>query len=131
MIRRRSAVTSATTSTLALILLSTVIVGCASSAAPPRSPRPTGAALAGIRRVVVVASGESRFTVESASKEPGQEFDEIVKWLPYKDILVPIAKAVYWGITWLIDDARTSSTIPRDVTPAAVVTDAFARTILE
>lgn len=114
--------------TLALALVVGAISGCASSAPAP-SPRPTGAALDGVRRVVVVTSGESRFSVVQASKEPGREFDEVMKWLPYKEILVPIARAVYWGVTWLIDADRASGTVPRDVTPGAVVADAFARTL--
>jgi len=110
-----------------------VLAGCASTASAPPVPSPPRAsvgALDGIRRVVVVTSGESQFTVDPSSREPGQEFESVMKWLPYKEILVPVARAVYWGITWLIDDARKSSTMPGDVTPAAVVTEAFARTIV-
>ena len=116
-----------------VITLSSFFSGCASSApAPPvaSAPRASVAALDGIRRVVVVSSGESQFSVEPGSREPGAEFESIMKWLPYKEILVPVARAVYWGITWLRDDARKSSTMPHDVTPAAVVIEAFARTIV-
>lgn len=119
------------TATLALAFaLAIVMSGCASSApAPAPRPRPSGAAFDDVRRVVVVMSGESRFTVMQESKEPGRAFDEVMKWLPYKEVLAPIAKAVYWGITWLIDADRAAGTVPQDVVPGAVVADAFARTL--
>jgi hypothetical protein len=88
------------------------------------------ASLDGVRRVVVVGSGDSEFAVVLGSREPGRVFDEVMRWLPYKEILVPIAHAVYWGITWLMDADRASTTAPRDVAPAAVVAHAFARTLL-
>lgn len=50
--------------TLALVI--TAISGCTSSGPAP-SPRPAGAALDGVRRVVVVTSGESRFAVVQAT----------------------------------------------------------------
>ena len=116
-----------------VMVVSATLAGCASTApAPSPTPRAARAAVDGIRRVVVVAGTESKFAVDAgAGKEPGPEFDQIMKWLPYQDLLVPIARAVYWGITWLIDDARTSDVLPKDVTPAAVVTEAFARTVLD
>ena len=128
-----SGATRTATSIVALTLMSAVVGGCASAPTPPSpaAPRLSGSALDGVRRVVVVTAGESKFAVEPGSgKDPGPEFDQIMKWLPYQDILVPIARAVYWGITWLFDDARTSKTMPNDVTPATVVGDAFARAIV-
>ena len=116
---------------LGLALVIAAATGCASSTAPPPSvPRPTTDALDGVRRVVLVASGESQFTVVQGSKEPGRELEEVLKWLPYKEILVPLARAVYWGVTWLLDTARASDTVPPGVAPGAVVADAFARTML-
>jgi hypothetical protein len=66
---------------LALIVAGCVIAGCASSAPAP-SPLPTANALDGLRRVVVVSSGESRFAVVQERRAPGREFDEVMKWLP-------------------------------------------------
>lgn len=109
----------------ALMLLSAGLTGCASSAPEPMS-RPVGAGLDGVQRVVVVPSGETRFSVVQPSKEPPRELDDVLKWLPYKHILVPIARAVYWGVSWLMTD-RDSSGAPSDITPGAVVADAFAR----
>jgi hypothetical protein len=111
-----------------LALVITTTAGCAASAPVP-APRPPGAALDGVRRVVVVASGESRFAAVDRSQEPGPAFDQIMKWLPYKEILVPIAQAVYWGVTWLMDGDRASGAAPRDVAPAVVVAEAFAHTL--
>jgi hypothetical protein len=113
---------------LVLMLVMAAVTGCASSPPAP-SPRPTADVLDGVRRIVIVASGESRFVIVHTSEEPGREFDEITKWLPYKDIVVPIARAVYWGITWLLDTARASDTVPPGVAPGAVVADAFARRV--
>lgn len=119
---------SATTYVLALAI--TVLSGCASSdPGPAPRARPSSAALTDVRRVVVVTTGESRFTVMQESKEPGRGFDEIMKWLPYKDILVPIARTAYSVITSLIESDRAAGTIPKDITPGTVVAEAFARAL--
>lgn len=85
--------------------------------------------LTDVRRVVVVTTGESRFTVMQEVKEPGRTFDDVMKWLPYKDILTPIARAVYSGLSRLIDSDRAAGTVPRDVVPGTVVAEAFARAL--
>jgi hypothetical protein len=115
---------------LRFVVLIAILSGCASTT-PSSAPRPrlSGAALDDVRRVVVVTSGESRFAVLDQSKEPGREFDEVVKWLPFKEIIGPIARAVYSGVTALINGDRASATVPKDVSPGAVVADAFARTL--
>lgn len=111
---------------LTLILLS----GCASSDRPPAPRmRPSSAALTDLRRLVVVTTGESRFTVMHGVKEPGRSFDDVVKWLPGKDILAPIARALYSGLSWLLDADRAERTVPRDVVPGTVVAEAFARAL--
>jgi hypothetical protein len=107
-----------------------VLSGCASSERPPAPrARPSSAALTDLRRLVVVTTGESRFTVMQEVKEPGRGFDDVMKWLPYKDILAPIARAVYSGLSWLIDADRAAGTVPRDVVPGTVVAEAFARAL--
>jgi hypothetical protein len=111
---------------VALVLLSGGLAGCASSVPEPPS-RPVGAGLDGLQRVVVVPSGETRFSVVQPSKEPPPELDEVLKWLPYKYILVPLARAAYWGVSWLMTRDRDSSGAPSDITPGVVVADAFAR----
>jgi hypothetical protein len=72
---------------------------------------------------------ESRFAVAHARRDPGPVFDEVLKWLPYKELLVPIAHAVYSGITWLIEADRAAGTGRPEVIPAAVVADVFARAL--
>ena len=121
---------SATTCVLALAMAAAVS-GCASSA-PTSAPRarPSGAAFTDVRRVVVVTTGESRFSVTQEAKESASGvIDEVMKWLPYKEILVPIARAVYSGLTWLMDSERAAGTVPRDVVPGTVVAEAFARAL--
>jgi hypothetical protein len=113
---------------LTLVLLSSFFTGCASSAPVPPS-RPLATGLDGLHRVVVVTSGETRFTAVTPAKDPGPELDDVLKWLPAKEILVPIARAVYWGVTWLMNADRGSSAAPRDITPGAVVADAFVRSL--
>ena len=120
---------SATTYVLALAMI--VLSGCASSdPGPAPRARPSGAALTDVRRVVVVTTGESRFTVMQESKESGgRVFDEVLKWLPYKDILVPIARAAYSVVTSLIESERAAGATPKDVVPGTVVAEAFARAL--
>jgi hypothetical protein len=113
--------------TLGLALMIGAMAGCASSRPAPPSRAAVG--LDDVRRVVVVGSGESRFALGEESKEPGRVFDEVMKWLPYQDVVVPIARAVYWGISKLIEADRVSTVAPRDVTPAVVVAEAFARAL--
>jgi hypothetical protein len=115
--------------TVASALAAIALAGCASAVVAPPEPRP--APVAGIRRVVVVAAGPSRFAVDPGSREMSREVDRIVKWLPYQEIVGPIAQAVFYGLAWLVDSDRASSTVPRDVVPGAVVADAFARALAE
>ena len=114
---------------VALVLIAGVLTGCASSAPPPGPPH-AAAPIEDVRRLVVVASGESRFAVVEGSNDSARILDDVMKWLPHKTILAPIAQALHRGITWLVDTDRESRTAPRDVAPAIVVADAFAWTLL-
>jgi hypothetical protein len=80
-----------------------------------------------VRRLAVVPSGDSKFTMVSAKKkvDAGRVLDEIVKWYPKAAALAPLAKAVQWGINWLADEGRSAG-----AAPGAAVADAFARTLL-
>ena len=115
------------TASLALAVVMCVTSGCASTPAP--APRPAGAALDGVRRIVVVSSGDSRFvTVQPGSKTP-RALDEVMKWLPYVSLKwTLIAKAVQWGITSLADEPAPSEAT-HGVTPGQVVAEAFVRTL--
>ena len=118
-------------STVVLVLVVAALAGCAASApAPAPALRPTKAGLDGVRRLVIVASGPSEFAVDQGTKQAPRELDEVLKWLPYQEIVVPIAKAVYWGITWLFDTARASDTLAPDVAPGVVAAEAFARSLM-
>lgn len=113
---------------LSLVLVGSFLPGCASSAPPPAA-RPIAAGLEGLHRVVVVPSGETRFAAASPGKEAGPELDEILRWLPYRGLLAPIARAVYRGVASLMNADGGASAAPRDVTPGAVVAEAFARSL--
>lgn len=125
-----TALRSATTSLVTLALAVTIVSGCASSAPPPApAPRASSAALGDLRRVVVVTTGESKFTVLQETKEPDRVLDEVLKWIPYKGIVISLARAVYGVVSALIDADRADGTVPRDVTPGTVVSEAFARAL--
>jgi hypothetical protein len=113
---------------LVVVLVAGGLSGCASSPRPAApSPRPIGVGLDGLQRVVVVPSGETKFSaVQSSNEQPLTVLDDILKWLPYKEILVPVARAVYWGVSWLMNSDKSSGA-PRDITPGAIVAEAFAR----
>jgi hypothetical protein len=86
-----------------------------------------------MRQLAVVPSGESKFSVAVGSKaDVGRVFDQIVKWYPTAASLAPLAKAVQWGVDWLTEGQRVTATAPHvgDVSPGAVVADAFARTLV-
>jgi hypothetical protein len=111
-----------------LVLAMVPFWGCASTAPPSPAPaRP----FENVRRVAIVASGESSFTVTQHSTEPGRTFDEILKWHPYRAWLRPIARVVHRGINWLleVDDAAAAASHVGGVSPRAVVADAFGRTL--
>jgi hypothetical protein len=84
-----------------------------------------------VRRLTVVPSGESKFTIVSAKNDAGRVLDEVVKWYPKAAALAPLAKAVQWGINWLAE-ARSAGAAARvgGASPGAAVADAFSRTLL-
>jgi hypothetical protein len=117
------------TRALISLLVMAALAGCA-SAAPAPPPAPVGSPLHGVRRVVVVPSGESRFAVsQEGGRAPERVLEDVLKWLPYKDVLIPLAQVVYMGVSWLMESERKSETVPRDVTPGSVVAATFARTL--
>jgi hypothetical protein len=125
------------TSLFAFAVTIAVVAGCASPAPIPPPPPSAVVPFDGVRRVVVVASGESRFTgaqpSTSAQSSPSKElsvFDEVIKWVPWGGWVGPVSQLVRWGITWLMESQASAKTEPRDVSPAGVVASAFAQTVL-
>ena len=59
-----------------LVLIVVVLSGCASTSPPQPTTRP----FEDLRRLVVVASGDTTFAMTEHSAEPGRTFDEILKW---------------------------------------------------
>src|SRR4030095_11747920 len=57
-----------------LVLIVVVFSGCASTS----PPHPTARPFENLRRLVVVASGDTTFAVTEHSAEPGRTFDEIL-----------------------------------------------------
>ena len=116
------------------IMLAVAPVGlsaCASSAPPPSGAASFSGPVGEVRRLTVVPSGESKFTIVSAKNDAGRVLDEVVKWYPKAAALAPLAKAVQWGINWLAE-ARSAGAAARMVgaSPGAAVADAFSRTLL-
>jgi hypothetical protein len=120
--------------TLAVVLIVSMVglSACASSAPPPRASGVRGDSL---QRVVVVGSGESKFTMVHASPEATRTFDgivtEVMKWIPasYGAIVGPIAKIVSSAISSSAEAKRTAAAESKvgEVSPRSVVADAFAR----
>ena len=88
-----------------------------------------------VRRLVVVASGESKLTIPGATNDDDSNvarvFGEIAKWYPKAALWGALATVVQRGIDWLVADGR-SSTDPRHVrgiSPGTVVADAFTRAL--
>src|SRR5262245_20843989 len=112
----------------AMLLIAMVSLwGCASSTPPP--PRPAARPFDQERRLAVVVSGESKFTVTEHRAEPGRTFDEILKWYPSGAALRPLAAVVHRGISWLLDTDRAAGIAPQvqGLTPNSVVADALVR----
>ena len=110
--------------------------GCA--ATPSVQPPPPPAAirtgpLGEARRLAVVASGASKFTVAGSRFDVGRAFTEVVKWYPSAAIIAPLAPAIQAGVDWLTEEGRASSVAPhvQDVSPGSVIAEAFARTLVE
>jgi len=115
-----------------VVLLIVPLSGCASSAPPPR---PAVRSFEDVRRIAVVVTGESRFSVLEHSAEPGRTFDEILTWMPssYRAFLQPLAGLVHRGINWLLEVDRVE-TAGRDlagISPSAAVGMAFAQKLAE
>ena len=105
--------------------------GCAS--APPPA-RPAARPFDDIKRVAVVVSGDSTFSMVEHAVEPGRTFDEVIKWIPwvsYQAALRPAAQLVHRGINWALgkDRAALATASLRDVSPRSVVAAAMARTL--
>lgn len=117
--------------TIVFALATLSLWGCVSSAPPPRpSVRPFD----DLRRVVVVVSGESAFSIIDYPVEPGRTFDEVLQWipwLPYRAALSPAAKLVHQGINWVLGADRAAAAAPSfdGVSPRSVVASAMARTL--
>lgn len=118
---------------LTLVLLAAMfsLWGCASAASPPR---PAARPFDDVRRVVIVVSGDSVFSIEELAVEPGRTFDEVIKWIPsasYQAMLRPAAQLIHRGINWALaaDRAVLVASSLRGVSPRSVVAGSLARTL--
>ena len=109
---------------VAVLLTAALFWGCASAPAPPPPAPPV---LERVGRLVVVASGPSRFMIVEHSAEPGRSLDQIVKWTPYFWLrsLVPL---FHEGINQLValDDKAVPGELER-INPRSVVGDTLTR----
>jgi hypothetical protein len=118
-----------------VVLIAVAIIGlsgCASSAPPPPPLAPRTGPVGDVRRLAVLPSGESKFTVAGDRIDIGPVVGNIVKWYPKAALWAPLAMAIQAGINWLTEEGRTSATSPhvKDISPGAIVADAFARTLV-
>src|SRR5882724_13228140 len=113
-----------------LVLLVGSLWGCASSAPPPQ---PAARPFDNVRRLAVVVTGESKFTVLEHSAEPGRTFDQILAWTPnpYKSLFQPFVELLHQGINWLLasDHAERAGRNLAGISPTAAVSIAFAETL--
>lgn len=80
--------------------------GCAVS---PRPSRPLARPFDEVRRLAIVVSGDSTFSIVEHAVEPGRTFDEVLKWIPsvtYQAALRPVAQLVHRGINWALEADR-------------------------
>ena len=95
---------------LGLMLL--LLGGCASSSPAPtvQAARPLDEVRAfdDVRRIAIVASGDSVFTAMQFRSEPGRTLDEILKWHPSGAAWRPVAKLIHRAINGLRDVDRVA-----------------------
>ena len=113
-----------------LVAVLVAVTGCASSAPPRPAPR----SFDHVRQLAVVISGESTFTVQADSAEPGRTFNQILGWGIFgsdSSWLRPVAELVHRGINWLLEIDRTSDARVDlgDLTPRSAVGAAFVRAL--
>ena len=108
---------------LAIVLL--CFWGCASAPAP----RPTAHPFDDVRRLAIIASGESSFSIVGHHAEPGRTFDEILAWYPTQAWMRPLAKLLHRGINWALELDQTATISRRvdDIAPRAIVAAAMAQ----
>src|SRR5258705_1497743 len=116
----------------AIFLVAMLCVRGRASPAPPA--RPAARPFDGVKRVVVVVSGDSSFSIVEHPVEPGRTFDEVIKWIPwvqYQAALRPAAKLIHRGINWALGADRESLAVSslQGVSPRMVVADSMAKTL--
>ena len=118
---------------IGLLVVSIVgLSGCASSAPPAGA---SGVRPETLQRVVIIGSGDSKFTMLHDSTEAASTFDgivnEVLKWIPakYSAMVAPLARIVSSAIKASAESKRAaavSSHVGKE-SPASVVAEAFAR----
>jgi hypothetical protein len=118
------------TSTAIFLVAMLSLWGCASSAPPAR---PAARPFDDVKRVVVVVSGDSSFSVVEHAVEPGRTFAEVIKWIPwmYQAAARPAAQLIHRGINWVLgaDRASLAASSLQGVSPRMVVADSMAKTL--
>ncbi len=108
-----------------VVLVIVSLSGCASSSAPPS--RSAARPFDNVRRVAVVVTGESRFTVLEHSAQPGRTLDEVISWTPYRVILKPLAALVRTAFAQTLAESGQFQEITEDDVAREVMDAALAR----
>jgi hypothetical protein len=112
------------------VLAFTALSGCASS----EPPRPIARPFDDVRRLTVVASGESKFAVVEHSAEPGRTFDEVLKWTSWRHgaWLRPLADLVHQAINSLVASGPKAEAAAGigDVSPTLMVAQVLEEALL-
>jgi len=112
-----------------LVLILLTLWGCASPAASP--PFRVGWPPDDVRRIAIISSGDTAFTVAQQRSEPGRTIDEILKWHPWGAALRPVAKLVHRAINDLrdVDRGADASAHVNGISPGPIITRAMARAL--
>jgi hypothetical protein len=115
----------------ALCLALVALGGCVSSS--PRAGSRRSLPLAHDGQIVVVTSGESRFSVmHEGNVQLDPTLDDVLRWVPYGALWRAVAQLAVSGVNELSEAERRAATAPhvRGLAPRTVVAEAFARALV-
>lgn len=117
---------------LAALCLAVVALGGCATTPPPPGPR-RALPLAHDGQIVVVTSGESRFSVlHEGNVQLDPTLNDVLRWVPYGALWRAVAQLSVSGMNVLSETERRAATAPhvRGLAPRTVVAEAFARALV-